>query len=973
MKIIQVNLNHCEAAQSLLHQTALEEKVDVIVISEQYKNEDSVLWQSDTTGTSAIWTANGLAQQHITSSSKGGFVRSVIGDLAIYSCYIPPRYGLVEFNQIVDSIAQDASKFDKVLIAGDFNAWAVEWGCPRTNPRGRSLLEAFARLDITLMNRGEQFTFERNGCGSIIDIAFASSKLATQMTWKISDIYTHSDHKAIFMDIRNPQKSSFKLKKPQLTGWKRNFFDREMFLACLTSENFEGPAEEMANKLIKKVTNACDMSMHRRKHNGRRNPVYWWNDDIANLRKECISARRKFSRSRGQPWNHIDHADLKLKKKKLKDSIKSSKRKCFVDICQDLDDNPFGLAYKIAMKKLKSNNPVAPTEAAALDRIVTHLFPRQRQVIWNKIPADNIGAIPQISDAEIIEAGQKLQTQKAPGLDGIPNTVVKETTRSNTEYLRQVFNNCLKQSIFPSIWKKQKLLLLPKGNKPLEDPSSFRPICLIDAFGKLFEAIICKRLSDYVESQGALSDNQFGFRKGRSTIDAINILVSTALRAIHRKSFGNDYCIIVTLDVKNAFNSANWEQIIKALERINVPNYLVAIVQNYFTNRVVIYDTEEGRRQYAMSGGVPQGSVLGPLLWNIMYDGILRLRLPEDAQIIGFADDIALVVTASSKEAAKVTADASIYLVNEWLTSMGLTLAEQKTEAVLISSRRNMNGLVLKIGESEIFTTDSLKYLGVVIDRRLSFKPHLRFISEKARKYMLSLSRIMPNTKGPKFARRKILGSVIKSVILYSSPIWASSLKYKCHRDNLNSAYRLCALRVCCSYRTVSDEAAFVIAGMMPVDLLATESMFIYYKNLSKNEARKVSLDTWQKQWTVSSKGRWTHQLIPDIQTWIERKHGDVDFFTTQFLSGHGPFRHYLYRFGLSNCPLCPCCNIVEDAHHVFFDCPRFDLNRSCLKMEIGLDIRSDNIIGIMISSLASWELIANYVKLVLLELVRLQ
>ena len=104
-----------------------------------------------------------------------------------------------------------------------------------------------------------------------------------------------------------------------------------------------------------------------------------------------------------------------------------------------------------------------------------------------------------------------------------------------------------------------------------------------------------------------LSDYQFGFRRARSTVDAINVVVDIAKRA---KDCNNDYCLIITLDIRNAFNTANWLKTVNVLRSLNIPEYLVAIIENYFSNRILIYDTAEGTKKYNVTGGVPQGSVL---------------------------------------------------------------------------------------------------------------------------------------------------------------------------------------------------------------------------------------------------------------------------------------------------------------------------------------------------------------------------
>lgn len=970
MRFIQVNINHCEAAQCLLRQTVVESKIDVALLSEPYETLESPTWVNDATKTASIWVVDGKIPTN-SLTSMTGFVRTNISGITIYSCYIAPRYSIDEFRNIVDSLSFDISKQQKVLITGDFNAWAVDWGCPRTNSRGKVLLEAFANLDIVLLNEGSEHTFSRNGVGSVIDIAFASSNMASSIKWGISDIYTHSDHKAILLDYLSSHKTIYHPYK-EVRGWKCNIFDREMFRACLENEKIEGPPEEAAKTLISKVSQACNMSMIKRKPGQQRKPVYWWSENIAQLRRECIRARRDFTRSRGHSANIERQEILRLKRKELKNAIKKSKKECFLRICDDLDANPFGLAYKIVMKRLKSHNIVTPRDPVVLRKITSCLFPPQSIITWSRTPVEEDMSFPPVSSIEIRQASSNLQDKKAPGLDGIPNLIVKEVAESYPNYLIDLFNSCFEHSTFPSIWKRQKLILLPKDNKPLDEPSSFRPICLIDTFGKLLESIICNRLRENVELANGLSDHQFGFRKGRSTVDAIKLLVETARQTINKRSCLNDYCVVVTLDVKNAFNSANWAKIIQALQNLNIPQYLLSVIQDYFTGRVVYYDTDDGPKNFKATGGVPQGSVLGPLLWNVMYNGILQLNLPAGVKTIGFADDIALLIVAAELDVAKTMTNASVGVVKSWLSSMGLTLAEHKTEVVVISSRRARQYININVGECEIASKDSLKYLGMIIDSKLSFNSHIKYVEAKARASAVSLCRIMPNTRGPKYHRRRILAEVVKSIILYASPIWSRSMKFRTYCSRLNSVYRLIALRVCCAYRTVSDEAAFVIAGMAPVDLLARETSYIYEDGNTKEEARAKTITNWQSRWSETTKGRWTYSLIPDIRGWVDRKHGDVDYYVAQFLSGHGCYQQYLHRFRLSDTPLCSCCyDQIEDAEHVFFFCPRFNLERENLQIQLGTEIGVSNIIQLMKRSTTDWGHVACYVKHVLLELRR--
>ena len=265
--------------------------------------------------------------------------------------------------------------------------------------------------------------------------------------------------------------------------------------------------------------------------------------------------------------------------------------------------------------------------------------------------------------------------------------------------------------------------------------------------------------------------------------------------------------------------------------------------------------------------------------------------------MVGYADDIALVVVAKHLEDAELYSCEAISAVKGWLESSGLTLAEEKTEAVLITKRRKRNFARIQIGNHIITSKPAIKYLGVMIDGKLSYKAHVQYVYDKASTASVALARMMPNVGGPRHASRLLIARVVSSILLYAAPVWGKALQVTFNGNKLSSVYRRTALRVCSAFRTVSDDAAFVISGMMPIDILADEMTNIYNAkstsplSQTKNAERERSLNRWQERWERSGKGRWTHRLIPVIKEWLERRHGEINYNLTQFLTEHGGYR----------------------------------------------------------------------------------
>lgn len=198
----------------------------------------------------------------------------------------------------------------------------------------------------------------------------------------------------------------------------------------------------------------------------------------------------------------------------------------------------------------------------------------------------------------------------------------------------------------------------------------------------------------------------------------------------------------------------------------------------------------------------------------------------------------------------------------------------------------------------------------------------------------------------------------------YGAPIWVSALQTKRNRTILNRTFRLAAMRVTSAYRTISMEAVCVIAGMVPIEIILREDSECYKKKVAQATSTKEvrmaqrieSMRKWQQEWEVSLKGRWTYRLIPNIQMWVDRKIGEVNFHLTQFMSGHGCYRQYLHRIGYAGSPYCPECDEIEETpEHVVFECTRFAEERTEMFTQVGIELNAGNVVSEMIKSEMAW------------------
>lgn len=959
-----------------------------MLISEQYTHGGAGLnWYSDPTSTAAIWVVKKDAVPIAGKGAGPGFVWIRSGSVTYFSCYLTPNEPIEDFERKLVGLEDEIRGVrGEVLVGGDFNAKAVEWGAPAPDSRGRRVMDMVARLSLVILNEGDVSTFRRAGyTGTIPDITMGSERLAGQVQdWQVLEDYSASDHQYIQLKIGENLPKQVVNPPPR---WNVERLDKEILdimlqwgkgaLHKLKNEARGGLlAASLVGATMRLLTRACASSMPQKKAVRNRQPAYWWTTEIANLRGNCLRLRRLAQRSRrNTPDFHLKTEQYRAARQALKIAIGRSKANKWKELCDDVESDPWGLGYKLVLQKLKGCDTTAEMPTEVKERIVGELFPThelEEQTLVEVAP----GEIPLFTREELQRAAKSMRNKKAPGPDRIPVEILKIVARNRPEVLLDMYNASLTEGIFPRQWKVANLVLTSKGKGDPSTAAAHRPLCMLDTAGKLYEKLLKQRMLDAVAEAGGLSPRQYGFTTGKSTVDAINEVVTSAKAVRTGNHSSRDLCMIVTLDVRNAFNSAKWSDILKAVkEDFQVPAYLYNVLQSYLSERWVTFDTRDGRRQKRITAGAAQGSVLGADLWNVNYDGIFHIKMPDGVRLVGYADDVVIIIVARNEEFLQFKLNQAMRRIVEWMESKSLSLAVQKTEIVLLTTRRIDRGITMHVGDQIIAVSEAVRYLGVMLDTKLTFWTHICKVADKAAKVVAQLSRLMANVGGPSPGKRKLLMRTAETIMLYGAEVWAEALRFQKYRRRMEAVQRRGALRICSAYRTVSGPAAQIIAGVIPIDMLADERRRVYIRKgenaprVVRKEERERTLNGWQNRWDQEPKGRWTAKLINNIRVWIERKHGEVGYYLTQFLTGHGYFRSYLKKIGKSTDTKCLYCQNDEedDVKHTFFVCGRWQHFRDDLVLSIG-EPTPETIVAKMTQTEGNWEAISTFVTLVLKE-----
>ena len=437
---------------------------------------------------------------------------------------------------------------------------------------------------------------------------------------------------------------------------------------------------------------------------------------------------------------------------------------------------------------------------------------------------------------EIINIVSKLKNKKSSGFDEIDNVILKSIILSIVDPLVHIFNLSLLHGKFPNLMKIAKIIPLFKKGDKLE-LGNYRPISLLTSFSKLLEKIIFARMTSFLKRYDILSRFQFGFREKHNTTHALLSFIEKVALSIDSSS----HTVGVFLDFSKAFDTINHDILLSKLSHIGVRGKALEWFRSYLSNRKqFVYLNEHESDFKEITCGVPQGSILGPLLFIIYINDFHKCT--NSFSFICFADDTNLFFSHKNPDVLVNTINAELLKVSEWIKANKLSLNLLKTNYILFSNSLNSLPNDITFDNTTIEQVTHTKFLGVLVDNKLSWKSHIENICQTISRNIGVIYRLKSYL--PKSSLLKLYSSLILPYLNYGLLVWGNGNKASLEKVSLLQNK---AIRIICNAHFRAD----------------TDPLFYKHKILKIGDLHKVQLGKFMFNYNSKTLPITFHNMFP--------------------------------------------------------------------------------------------------------------
>ncbi len=436
-------------------------------------------------------------------------------------------------------------------------------------------------------------------------------------------------------------------------------------------------------------------------------------------------------------------------------------------------------------------------------------------------------SLPFINKITVKKAMKEFKNGKSPGPDDITPMLMKQLPDNIILRLVEIMKNSVALGYAPTLWRTGKLTFIPKpGKKDMADPRAYRPITLASFFWKTLERVMAWELETSILIKNPLHAKQNAFTVKKCTATAISGMCNT----IEKGNARGHVTVGAFLDIKGAFDTVDPDAAIAAMEKRKLPKWFINTYGHFIKHRVVKAEFcgEVVRRWVRM--GCPQGGVISPLFWNLVFDELLKEVHGKGIDCEAFADDIGLTCSGPDLMTCRDKIQAAIKRAEKWASEFGLKFCDKKSVVVVFHKHKvytEQDMQPIMIAGKPIEQKTEAKYLGMILDSKLDFKSHVKHKLQACKVTATLLNNRVKAGHGPNpELMRGVFRSIVVSKMTYGCHVFQHKLTKK-QTASLTSLNRKGATSIVNVLPGTGNGALQVILGLKPLHILMKETAII--------------------------------------------------------------------------------------------------------------------------------------------------
>jgi ribonuclease HI len=656
------------------------------------------------------------------------------------------------------------------IVAGDFNVSNYLWDSGAPRGAGEHLADTIMDSFLTELNDGSITRLgQTNQRDSAIDLSLASADISSLVHWNTLDDSLQSDHLPIFINFENVYSTQAEIDDtPTYLYDKANWdvFESLLSYECSLNDPYDDNIDAYLENIRTMILRSADTAIPKFSVTGSRkhqNYTEWWNTECDN----ACAKKRKAMRDYKKNATHFNKEALISATKSCEETILASKSSYWEKLCLEKMNEPkdsskiwtkiksFQHKYKVPEKPLLTNGHQTAnnlekaeilaqtfaqnsTSTSCLSADALKFRKEKEKHFCDPIPNNSDIFNQDLSFTDLKLAINGLSSKgKATGKDPISNKMIRHFPEKFLHTLLLFFQTCWSKGYIPSSWKDALVVAVPKPGKPKHLATSYRPIALTPHLCKLYERIIKLRLEHFLSSKNILPVCQAGFQKRRSCMEHVVHLVEHAKRAITNRQT----TVTTFFDIKSAFDRVWHAKLLHKISQLKISGRMYSFIKVFIENRTIAVKVGSSiSRVHTLDMGVPQGSVIAPLLFCIMLHDIEEKVSKPGLFLSLFADDLAVWADCNGTIAKRrkswlLSYQTIIDNIISYMAENGFELSPDKTNLMVftrqLAARKDFK---IIINGCQITHSISTKFLGVILHQDLLWNSHTKYILSKARR-----------------------------------------------------------------------------------------------------------------------------------------------------------------------------------------------------------------------------------------------